>query len=202
MGREATVEAQLGDARGLCKVHLEAQELILRGAIKANLQIAQLSGEHVQANGLHASTPQGALWLGLTERVAQSWLVKLRAPPATLASKLGIRAEIRVAFLQPDEEISALVTANKAVLGAQAHADFWFASLNSAADLQDLLARLQRTPLKKNQALWVIRSKGKAALIKETMVMQELRAVGLVPTKTASVSELRTADRYSVRQEN
>ena len=198
MGREATIETQLGDALGLCTVHLEAQELILRGAIKAKLRIAELSGEHVQANGLHANTPQGALWLGLTERVAQSWLLKMQTPPPTLASKLGIHFQIGVAFLQPDTEIAALVQEYGATICALQQADLWFTALNSAADLHDLLTQLQRTPLGKNQALWVVRAKGKAATLKESTVMQELRALNLVPTKTARVSEFRTGDRYSV----
>ena len=198
MGREATIEAQLGDARGSCTVHLEASELILRGAIKARLRITELSGEHVQANGLHANTPQGALWLGLTERVAQSWLLKMQTPPPTLASKLGIHSQIGVAFLQPDTEMAALVQENGAIVCTLQQADLWFTALNSAEDLHDLLAQLRHTPLAKNQALWVVRAKGKAATLKESTVMQELRALCLVPTKTASVSELRTADRYSV----
>ena len=198
MGREAIVEAQLGEIQGSCTVHLEAQEIILRGAIKAKLRIVELSGAHVHANGLHASTSQGALWLGLTERVAQSWLLKMQTPPPTLASKLGIHSQIGVAFLQPDTEIAALVQENGATICALRQADLWFTALNSAADLHDLLAQLQRTPLAKNQSLWVIRAKGKAATFKESTLMQELRALSLVPTKTASVSDLRTGDRYSV----
>ena len=198
MGREASIEAQLGDTHGSCTVYLEAEALVLRGAIKAKLKLAELSGEHVQANGLHANTPQGALWLGLTERVAQSWLLKMCAPTPTLASKLGIRAQIGVAFLQPDAEIEALVKANNAVFSDLAQANLWFKSVYSAADLHDLLVQLQKTPLTKDQSLWVIRLKGKATTLKESAVMQELRANGLVPTKTASVSELRTGDRYSL----
>jgi hypothetical protein len=212
MGREAKIEAQLADKSGACTVLLEAHELILRGAIKAKLLLRELSDVYVQANGLHASTARGALWLGLSEAVARSWLKKMQEPPPTMASKLGIRAGVRVAFLQPDEEIAALVLAHSAEITPLADAQLWFTALNSSADLSDLLAQLAHTPLAKSQALWVLRHKGASAELKESTVMRELRALALVPTKTASVAQpapdmhseapvekpkpARTADRY------
>ena len=75
-------------------------------------------------------------------------------------------------------------------------AQLWLAPLDCSADLGDLLARLAQSPLGATQSLWVIRRKGVLAELKEATVMRELRALALVPTKTASVSESRTADRY------
>jgi hypothetical protein len=196
MGREAKIEAQLGDASGACTVLLEAHELILRGAIKAKLLLSELSAVQVQSNGLHAGTPCGALWLGLSERMAQSWFKKMHEAPPTLASKLGISTGVRVAFLRADVELEALVTAQAAEITALPQAHLWLARLDCNADLSDLLAQLVRSPLGSKQALWVIRRKGMMVELKEATVMRVLRALALVPTKTASVSESRTADRY------
>jgi hypothetical protein len=196
MGREAKIEVRLGDASGTCTVLLEAHELILRGAIKAKILLSQLNNVQVQSNGLHAGTPFGALWLGLNERVAQSWFKKMHAAPPTLASKLGFRAGVRVALLKGDVELEALIAAQAAEITATSEAQLWLAPLDCSADLSDLLARLMKTPLAATQALWVIRQKGALAEPKEVILMRELRALALVPTKTASVSESRTADRY------
>lgn len=196
MGREAKIEVQLGDASGACSVLLEAHELIVRGAIKAKLLLQELTDVQVQSNGLHAGTPRGALWLGLSERVAQSWFKKMQEAPPTLASKLGIGAGVRVAFLQADTELEALVAAQVAEITEASEAQLWLAPLERSADLGGLLARLAQSPLGATQALWVIRRKGVLAELKEATVMRELRALALVPTKTTSVSESRTADRY------
>jgi hypothetical protein len=196
MGREAKILVQLADTSGACTVLLEAHELILRGAIKAKLLLSELSGVHLQSNGLHAGTPRGALWLGLSERVAQSWFKKMQDAPPTLASKLGISTGVRVAFLRGDVELEALVAAQAAEIAAAPQAELWLAPLDGSADLGDLLVRLTQSPLGARQALWVIRRKGVQAELKEATVMRELRALALVPSKTASVSESRTADRY------
>jgi hypothetical protein len=197
MGRETTIEARLANAQGVCTVHLEAHALILRGMVRATLPLTTLSALQVRADGLHGTAPQGALWLGLSQRMAHSWLAKMRAPAPTVADKLGLCPGTAVALLLGDQDLETLLHSNGAVISASGNAKLWFVALNSAADLTNLLAQLNQTPLGPTQALWVIRTKGKAAVLKESTVMTELRTLGLTPSKTASVSATQTADRYS-----
>lgn len=200
MGREAKVDARLGDAHGPCTVLLESHALILRGAISATLPLDGLGSARATATGLHASTPRGALHLALGEKVAASWLKKLRDGPPSLAGKLGFDSDTRIALLAPDPELEAVATAAGARIVALSDAHLWLAPLHDAQDLERLLAQLARTPLAHGQSLWTIRTKGPKAALKETTLMTALARLDLVPTKTASVSETRSADRYSPRR--
>jgi hypothetical protein len=198
MGREAKIAVQFGARSGFCTVLLEQDEIILRGAIKARTRLTDLNTWTLGATGLSAKSAEGTLWLGLSERDARSWLKKLQTPAPSLAHKLGFVQGATVALLRPDAMLSELADSSGVAQVDPILAKIWVAPLHIAADIDWLLDELAKLQLQNSQQLWVVRGKGPHALVKETLLMAALRQIGLTPSKTASISDSLTADRYAV----
>lgn len=193
MGRETHCEAQLGEQRGKVHALLEANEIILRGAIRARLPLATLRELVADADALTAQAPQGPLVLALGAREADTWLQRIRNPPS-LASKLGVVAGTAVHVIDDHPEPRAVLQAARAEFVALDEAALVFVVIENEAQLQALRERLaQRAP---GAAVWVLRLKGAQAAIKEAAIMAAMKALGMGPSKTAAWSEHYTSDRY------
>lgn len=193
MGREALCYGELGEEAGEVRALLESHELKLRGDIKATLAFTELQGAKVRGDALEAQTPRGLLRLHLGKIEARKWLDRIEHPP-TLAQKLGIGPGTPVHVVSMPPEGAEVLAQAGAVIGDFAGAKLVFVAIASQDDLRalDHLAR----KLLSDAQLWVLRQKGKGAVVKEVEIMGVLRAQGLAPSKTAAWSEEYAADRY------
>src|SRR5271170_2774305 len=99
MGREAKVECQWGDEAGQCKVLLESQELIVRGAIRRRVALASLSHIFAEENRLRFRVGPDEVFLDLGSKAAQSWAKAITTPLPSLAAKLGISKTSRLLLI-------------------------------------------------------------------------------------------------------
>jgi len=203
MGREAKVECQWGDEAGQCKVLLESQELIVRGAIRRRVALASLSHIFAEENRLRFRVGPDEVFLDLGSKAAQSWAKAITTPLPSLAAKLGISKTSRLLLIGgvEDEALKAATAeAASSIRGGapKPETDLVLASIRTGADLDQLLDHLSAfSPTV--PPLWIIYPKGKKAEVGETTIRERLRGRGFIDTKVASVSELLTALRFVAR---
>ena len=92
MGLEAESEVRVGHESHHAHARLESRELILRGAFKKTLPIAELKDPRVVNHELLFEHNCLAYALALPEGQAAKWLKKLTTEPPSLAQKLGVDA--------------------------------------------------------------------------------------------------------------
>jgi hypothetical protein len=195
MGREATVQCRWADEAGLCKVLLETHELIVRGALRRRVPIADLQDVSVKDEELHFRVDQDSVSLSLGSALAQRWAKAIATPPPSLASKLGISGASRLRVLGEidSEELETAIA--KAASTDGKRADLVLASVKSPLDLEQALDRLPKRP-SDLPPLWIVYPKGNVNSFGETSVREMLRRRGFIDTKVASVSSELTALRF------
>lgn len=193
MGREVQTGGHLGGLSGQVRAHLDGVMLQLRGAIRADLSLADLSEVRVEGDWLHTQSPQGPLALLLGAREAALWQKRITAPPG-LGDKLGLKAGAATAWRlgRPDDQLDALL--NGYLAESAAAARLHFIALSDTSDFDDLAAHLSEVPT--GAAVWTLRPKGKAPAIPESALRATMAALGWTATKTASFSAERSADRW------
>lgn len=195
MGIEAKAKVETGSDSFQAAVHLETDEIVLRGDHRMTLRFAEIGGVAVVGERLVLTTPGGpiAIVLGIAE--AERWARKIRNPPSRLA-KLGIGAETAVhvdgiddeALFREIEEVGgvlvALTLAEVVLLGV---------------DRPDRLGTIADTArrMAPKAHLWAIRPKGKGAAVSEAEVMRAGREAGLSLSKTLRFSETATGERFT-----
>jgi len=190
MGREARCDAVWGTRRGPVTVHLDGDELSVRGAFRANA--ARAAMRDVRSDGgtlrFRTGTDDVALDLGAA---APRWAKALTTAPPTLAAKLGIDATTRVLIVGELDD-PALKTAVGSGTPAASEADVVVARVDDPAAL--LRAAERHAKLRDDRVrLWIVYTKGKDAPLGETAVRAMLRERGLVDVKVAAVSPALTA---------
>jgi hypothetical protein len=110
MGREAECDCEWGEDRATVKALLESGELILRGEMRRKVLFAAIERVRVERDRLCFVFKGEHVSLALGDKVAAKWAEAIAAPPATLAKKLGIKAESSVRMLGPVDD-DALETA-------------------------------------------------------------------------------------------
>lgn len=198
MGLEAESEVRVGHESHHAHVLLESRELILRGAFKKTLPIAELKDLRVVNHELlfeHASLPYA---LALPEGQAVKWLAKLTTAPPSLAQKLGIDAGHK-ALVWGHVEDAAL---NEALLNAvttdPAQAVLSIAVARNPTELNAALAELiQRLP---HAPIWIVYPKGAQSTLPDSAVRSHMRALNWIDSKTCAVSDALTATRFSLRK--
>jgi hypothetical protein len=223
MGSEAIGSVTIRDDQGATVAHahdvkalLESRELVLRGAIRRSLPIAELRDVVAGGERLHFRHEKEEYDLTLGAAVAVRWAKKILATPPTLASKLGISAE-RTAFVIGRVTDARLV---EALLGATANEDTVppldrdppASAASSGAeravavpvvavaevdDAEGLERALEELP--PGLPIWVVHRKGRGADFGESAVRQRMRALGFIDTKVSAVSDARSATRYTPR---
>jgi len=195
MGREATVQCRWVEEAGLCKVLLESNELIVRGALRRRVPIATLRDVSVKNDELQFTVDGDAVSISLGSALAQRWAKAVSTPPPSLAKKLGISPASRLMVLGEiqSKELDAAVAEAETVDATDA--SLIIISVNNAHDLNLAVNRLAKrqsdaTPL------WVVYPKGPAGVFGETSVREVLRKRGFIDTKVASVSSALTALRF------
>jgi hypothetical protein len=138
----------------------------------------------------------GTLTLALGA-AAEQWARKIASPP-TLGKKLGIAPGQRVSVVgRADPAFEAeLGRLGAELVSPRSKADLVFLRAEAPSDLAGLAALRRR--IEPAGAIWVVRTKGKDASVKEAEVRQAARAAGLVDVKVAAVSDTLTADKLVV----
>jgi hypothetical protein len=199
MGREIKTTVHLSGKSGLCGVHLESEQLILRGDLKATWARAELHSWQQTANGLHLHTPGGELLIELEPAEAARWLNAALKTPPTLLEKLGLMPNDTVHWLTNSTRFEALKL-DVAIQQAKASEARWlWAEIFDAADLARVERALCKAPLQTGQLIWLLRGKGKDVM-PEKPIHEALGKLNLAPRKTARVSETIVADCYGHRK--
>ena len=189
MGREASVKVEIGAESGEVKAVLEAQELILRGAVKRRFVKAEMTQVLASDGVLRFSCQGEQVKLHLGAKLAEAWAKAIAAPPPALKTKLGLDKGARAYLTKPcDDPILA-----DAILGAvtddSAQASMVIARLDNPDDLPPALTH--------GLPIWAIYAKGKAASFGDGAIRTALRAAGYKDTKSCAVSDRLTATRYN-----
>jgi len=120
----------------------------------------------------------------------------LKSPryPSPLLDKLGVKPGVRVALVSvSDADFRGQLAERTADVSTRARKDcdlIFFGAGNLKA--LDRLATLRRS-IKPAGAIWVVRVKGDAAVIKETDIITAAKRQGLVDIKVVSFSETHSA---------
>jgi hypothetical protein len=200
MGREARCYCEWPGGCGPVTLHLDANELRVRGAWRATFAIA--NARDVHADGSHLRLRFGEDWIALELGAdeARRWVAALAKPAPSLAHKLGIDTPAaRVLALGPndDEVLAAALTASRQV--ANAHdATIVVCRADTPSELAAALDRVAVPDSK--AAIWIVYPKGRASSLSESEVRTFMRACGFVDTKVASVSDRLTALRFTRRR--
>lgn len=194
MGRDASAAIRFQGQAGDGKLVLEADVLILRGAVKARIARDQITGFDVVADALRIMTDLGEVWAGLGAKEAALWCKALAKPVPTLAEKLGLSTKRRVCVIGALTD-AALQQAVAGFAAPPAEAALFVAELPDEAALQDALALIATWP---TASFWGVTQKGKSAL-GDAQLRAAMRAAGYIDSKSCSVSARLTATRYGRR---
>ncbi len=198
VGREATIQCRWGDDSGLCKVLMESIELLVRGSFRRRAPISSLTDISVVGDDLRFRVGQEDVCLALGSKLAEKWAAAIKAPPPSLAKKLGISSATRlrvIGSLESEELTAAIAEAGEV---GDKEATLIVASVNSVAELDRAVDRISalNSPL---PPVWVVYPKGKAGEVGESLVRERLLGRGFVDAKVASVSASHTALRFVKR---
>jgi hypothetical protein len=200
MGREATCEVHWAGESGRAKVLLESQELIVRGTgdlSRRSVPFAALAEIEVRGEALCFRAGDEGVSLALGAAQAQSWAKKLTSPAPTLAAKLGIGAETRLALMGNFDGGELAQAVREAATRDSRNPDLILALVKSAADLNyalDVYGGYAAHP-----PIWIVYPKGAGKPIGETEIRDTMRRSGLMDTKVASVSAVLTGLRFNWR---
>lgn len=199
MGREVQCLCKIGSAQAPSKVLLEATEVIIRGELRRKIPLLSITDLRVSGTQLVFRTGKERVELDLGEEPAQKWLAAMQKPPATLAQKLGIKAETRVQFLGDIDcsELSDAVAVGQRVQNGSS--DLIIARVDCVSSLQSAIQG-SLCGMRSGAALWLVYPKGTSGEIGETIVREAARKAGLRDTKVASVSPRLTGLRFSIAQ--
>ena len=117
-----------------------------------------------------------------------------------LLDKLGVKPGSRVAVLGVDDTEFRALLADRTTDVTEGRPKPGTDLVFLAADSVDQLLRigdLQRA-LKPNGAIWVVSRKGKAATLRDVVIMDAAKSVGLVDNKVVSFSPTHTALRLVI----
>jgi hypothetical protein len=201
MGLETKCRAKVDDGSGKIReadatVLLETDELIVRG--EARIQIPRSSIKNVAARGgvLTVSAPPATISLTLGADAAAKWKTKIEEAPKRLIDKLDVKPGAKVWIFDVDDEtLIAQVTerTDRVSRGSSASGcDVVFVDVNSEKELSRIGKAIGATH--DRGAVWVLHRKGPTG-IADTTIFAAAKALGLVYTKVARVSDRDTAEK-------
>jgi len=199
MGREVITLLTFQGRRAKGKLLLEAQDIILRGNLRATIPRDTITHFGVDGDDLVISTPKGDLRASVGAATAAVWARALAKPAPTLAQKLGISARLQtlvIGTLSDATLIKAVGSADEKTHNADAPVQF-LAEIFDVAGWDNVIAAIAPYPL---AAIWCVTVKGPAAPLPEAQLRQSMRALGYIDTKSCAVSPRMTATRYIKRR--
>jgi hypothetical protein len=199
MGREATCICDWNGAMAEVKALIEPPELILRGAIRRRIPIAEMKQVRVEDDLLCFIHNGERVALRLGTSPTAKWADALLKPSPTLAMKLGISSETTVRMIGKvdDPALEQALAAAKEV--STRSGDLILARVSTPDDLKVALAK-SADALERGTPIWFIFRKGAGYPLNETLVRSTALAAGIVDTKVAAVSASLTALRFVKRK--
>jgi hypothetical protein len=196
MGLEARCRVGWQGTRWLAAIHLDSTALEVRGRPRLVVPLSEVRHVAVADDEVKLETAEGPLTLALGA-AAELWARKIAAPP-TRGKKLGIEPGVRVSLVGL---VDAAFEAELVALGAElvsprAKADIVLLQVEAPSGLAGLA--LAKARIEPDGAIWVIRTKGKAATVAEAEVRDAARAAGLVDVKVAAFSATLSADKLVI----
>jgi hypothetical protein len=188
MGAEVVCRATLDGEASRGKALLETTEVIFRGTFRARVPLASIKRLKVGDSALVVVWPGGTLALELGATTAAKWAEKIKNPPSRL-DKLGVKPGSRVALVGSfafDATFATELAKRGALLTPRGPVDLLFFAPSSPSDLDRVTTLAKRlTPA---GGLWIVRPKGAATPITETVTRAAGLAAGLVDVKVAAFS--------------
>jgi hypothetical protein len=196
-GRATFAPVKGAKQQGTTKVHLDSEEILLRGEVKLRVPRATISDITTRADVVTVTTTLGILKLTLGDG-AERFARKLAEAPKSRLEKMGIGAgsEVTIVNLKDAElnaELKAVGATTRARLGA--NAALIILGVETSADLERIATAA--ASLAPDGALWVIHPKGTAG-VKDTDIFAAGKAAGLTYTKVAKYSATHTAEKLVV----
>ncbi|MGH7620499.1 MAG: hypothetical protein ACREPM_25060 [Gemmatimonadaceae bacterium] len=201
MGYETTCRARVDDRAGLvreadARVLLETDDLVVRGEARVKVPRTSIERVSVRAGVLTVTAPSAIVSLTLGAEAAAEWRAKIEEPPKRLIDKLDVKPGAKVWLLSVrDETLASQLddrTPNVSRGTTARGCDVVFVGVESERDL----ARIERATraMTPNGAVWVIHRKGPTG-VADTTIFGKAKALGLVYTKVARVSDTHTAEK-------
>jgi hypothetical protein len=196
VGREATCQCNWAGTTAEVKALLETNEIILRGEIRRRIPLQKLSNVEVQSDRLCFSVDHEPVQLFLGAIAAESWAKKVKAPPRSLAQKLGITGKTVVRTMGNITDRALLSALDEAARISVRDADLIVACVDTPESLITIL-RDAHKQLAESVPIWLVYRKGPRHAIDESIIRSHLRASGMMDTKVAAVSTEWTALRFN-----
>jgi hypothetical protein len=200
MGYEEACRLTSGGRTVRGTARLEQKELVVRGEERVTIPLASVQKAVAEGQSLILTVDGRRTVLEIGPSAAR-WAARITNPPSRLA-KLGIKEGMRVALLDDRSEDDGfaieLASANATVVdgGRERDLDAIFFLVRSARDLGRLGALAGR--IKPAGAVWIVRAKGRDAVVTEAESMAAGKAAGLVDVKVVSFSDRYTAEKYVI----
>jgi len=203
MGYETKCRARVDDGSGKVRdaestVLLETDELIVRGEARVRVPRSSITKLASRAGVLTITAPPTVLALSLGDDAAAKWKKKLEEPPKRLIDKLDVKPAAKVWLLGVDEEtlVSQLAERTEHIARGRSasNCDVVFVGVESEKELDRIGRALDAT--NDAGAVWVIHRKGPTG-VADTTIFERAKALGLVYTKVARVSDTHTAEKLA-----
>lgn len=201
MGLETKCRARVTDDSGKTRdadatVLLETDELIVRGEARIRIPRASIASVSVRAGALTITAPAAKIVLSLGADAAAKWQKKLAEPPKQLIDKLDVKPDAKVWLFDIDDAaLIDQVTARAASTSRGRSAsgcDVVFVDVDSEKELDRIEKAIAATH--DAGAVWVIHRKG-ASGVSDISIFARAKALGLVSTKVARVSDRDSAEK-------
>lgn len=196
MGREAIVQAEVGSAAGEVKLLLEADALILRGAIRRHFARSRLESLRIDSDLLRFDYAGESVALHLGASAAAKWMAAIQQVPPSLREKLGLARDRAYWVGRPATEPELIAAIDGACASSPNEAAVLLGMVEQSADLDALVAS---QPLPARLPLWAFYPKGKGVSFGDAAIRTALRGAGYRDTKSCAVSARLTATRYHPR---
>lgn len=197
MGLEARCKVTRNRQSWTASVHLDSAAIQVRGRPAIEVAFSAVRRAQVRRGQLVIETADdGVLTLELGD-AASTWADKINNPRSRIA-KLGVKLGQRVSVVGVDDPAlpGEIAAAGAQPVSGSGRADVVFFAAHAGRDLARLAALRKR--IEPDGAIWVIRTKGKAAVVKEGEVLEAAKAAGLVAVKVVAFSDSLSADKLVI----
>lgn len=198
MGREAACTARFDGRTVRGRALLESTALIFRSeGAPLRIPFAEIKRLEDREGALTIVHRGHKVVLELGAEAAR-WRARILEPPSR-AKKLGLKPGQKVAVVGTltAADLSEIATSVGRAPGPPAGGeDLIFLAVEKKGDLAALTRLAGR--MDPAGAIWVVRRKGKEAVVSEAESMAAGKAAGLVDTKVVSFSDTHTAERYVI----
>ncbi len=196
MGREDVAVCHWQGDVAEVRLHLDSQELTLRGDIRAAIARPQMKAVTLCDEGVCVATDTGDLIMEMAALEAVRWQKALLKTPPTLAQKLDVSPDTPAFVLGVVDDPVVREALDGAVVPDVSASTILLAIVLDQAGLETASDMAMAEP---DKHIWMLYRKGKAAVINGTAVRSHMRGLGFIDSKSSAVSDQLTATRYRLR---